>query len=87
MKRSERFLMKARRTALWAVCVLCGCAAVCIWSIAATQPAASGGVLAGVLAAIGLFYGGAMMQEACRLLRMSQREAEWEWRNEVRPRL
>jgi hypothetical protein len=87
MKRSERFLMKARRTALWAVAILCGSFAGCVWSVAATQPVASGGVLAGVLAAIGLFYGGALMQEAWRLLRVSQREALWEWRSEVRPRL
>lgn len=87
MKRSERFLLKARRRLLWALVVLCGSAAGCIWSIAAALPAASGGVFAGVLAAIGLFYGGGMMEDAWRWLRRSQCEAQWEWRREVRPRL
>lgn len=79
--------MRARRTAVWAVVILCGSFAGCVWSVAATLPAASGGVLAGLIAATGLYACVAMLREAWRLWRMSEREAAWEWRSEVRPRL
>lgn len=87
MKRSERFLMRARRTLLWAMAVFCACLAGCVWSVAAPLPEASGGVLAGVIAAAGLYACGTMLREAWRLWLMSEREALWELRREVRPRL
>jgi hypothetical protein len=87
MKRSERFLMRARRTALWAVVVFSAVCAGCVWAVVATMPAASGGVLAGLIATTGLYACGTMLREAWRLWRMSEREAVWEWRSEVRPRL
>jgi len=87
MKRSKRFLNEARRKLLWALAVFSAVCAGCVWSVVATMPEASGGVLAGGIAATGLSAVALLLREAWRLWRMSEREAEWEWRSEVRPRL
>lgn len=78
---------EARRMMLWAVAVFSAVCAGCVWSVAVTLPEASGMVLAAVLAAAGLCACGGMLREAWRLLRLSEREAVWEWQREVRPRL
>ena len=87
MKRSEKFRGEARAAAMWSCMILGASVAGCVWLVAATMPSPSGGMLAGSVAAAGLYLSGARAQECARLLRLAKREAHCEWEREVRPRL
>ena len=87
MKRSERYVMQARRQALLALMVFSVSVAGCVWSVALVDPLPSGGMLAAAIGVTGLCYAAAMLREAVRLLRLSGREARWEWQASIRPKL
>lgn len=87
MKRSERFQMKARRTALWAGAIFSATAAAGVWSVRVWQECATGGVACMMLPLAGLLFFTAVLRVALRLARMSRTERRWEWEREVRPRL
>lgn len=87
MKRSERFLMMARREALWASLILSATVAGCVWSVAAMLPSLAGGPLAAAIAAAGLCAAGMHLRECMFCLRQSAKEEQWERRREIRPRV
>lgn len=87
MKRSERFRHDAIRAAWLAALILSACVAGCVWSVALVEPLPSGGVIAAVIGVTGLGYAGVRLREAARLMRLSEREAQWEAAALIRPRL
>lgn len=87
MKRSERFRQEACRAAMWAAMIFTASVAGCAWSVALLEPLPSGGMLAAAIGVAGLGYAGCMVREAVRLLRLSGKEARWEWQASIRPKL
>ena len=87
MKRSERFLFRARRNALSAAAILSASVAGCVWSVALVDPLPSGGMLAAAIGAAGLCAAAAYVRECAHNLRHANREAQYEHQRSIRPRL
>lgn len=87
MKRSERFAMRARRTALWVLAIISVTACTGVWSVRVWLESPSGGVAGFALTLAGLCLAGGMVREVLHLARRADTEARWEWEREVRPRL
>jgi hypothetical protein len=87
MKRSERFLSRARRNALSAAAILSASVAGCVWSVALVDPLPSGGMLAAAISAAGLCAAAAYARECAHNLRMAGKESRYEYERSIRPRI